>query len=78
MVTGWLPFTGETIYVVYMRIEKCEYEIPANIESDLSVLLRGILFSFFFHLFFLFWFGSIVDSNSDLEIISGSGKFKNL
>ena len=41
MVSGTIPFTGETIYVVYAMIERCEYEIPTWFDADLADLIRG-------------------------------------
>ena len=41
MVSGTIPFTGETIYVVYAMIERCEYAIPTSFSADLTDLIRG-------------------------------------
>ena len=41
MVSGTIPFTGETIYVVYAMIERCEYTVPSWFDADLADLIRG-------------------------------------
>lgn len=41
MVSGTILFTGETIYVVLSRIERCEFDIPASFDADLTDLIRG-------------------------------------